>query len=169
MKGVELYGRVRYAVRIEGLSERRRRGCRLGCGCSIGPALRFAEVVPFHTFERTGFLRCFVFCAALLHRKRIGRCPCRYAHLRSRGLRSRAHGAKRHSSNLLQRQAVHCFNDERHPIQDDFHPGRENDPSAQWKEWQKKLGHLEIGRLGLLHEMERRRNQLLHRRPERQE
>ena len=60
-----------------------------------------------------------------------------------RRLRCRAHGAERYPSNILQWQTVYRVNDERHPIQDDFHPGRENDPSAKRKGWQEKLRHLE--------------------------
>ena len=33
--------------------------------------------------------------------------------------------------------------DERHAIQDDLHPGWENDPSTSRKGWQEKLRHLE--------------------------
>jgi hypothetical protein len=75
----------------------------------------------------------------IIHARRSTR-PSRYAPFRIRRFRRRAHGTKRYSSNFLQRQTVYCFNNERHAIQDDFHPGRENDPSAQWKGWQEKLG-----------------------------
>jgi hypothetical protein len=56
--------------------------------------------------------------------------PRWYVPFRIRRLRCGAHGAERYPSNLLQWQTVYCVNDERHPIQDDFHPGREDDPSA---------------------------------------
>ena len=58
-----------------------------------------------------------------------------YAVLRNRRLRCGANGPERYSSHILQRQAIHCLNDEWHAVQDDFHPGRENDPSTQWKDW----------------------------------
>jgi len=43
---------------------------------------------------------------------------------------SAAFAAECYSSNLLQRQVAYRFNNKRHAIQDDFHSGRKNDPSA---------------------------------------
>src|SRR5271169_4837045 len=52
----------------------------------------------------------------------------RNTHLRKRRLCCAAHGAKRHSDDVLQWPAVYSFHSERHQIQNDLHAGRLNDP-----------------------------------------
>src|SRR5262249_51798602 len=57
----------------------------------------------------------------------------------------------------------------RHPIQDDFHPGREDDPVSLAEMPVRKAWALGKWTPQGLHVLERTRNQLLYSRPERQE
>ena len=54
----------------------------------------------------------------------------------------------RYSGNLLQRPTIYRFNYERHPIQDDFHAGRQITRQPRGKSGKKSLGSLKLDTSG---------------------